>query len=56
MSKIVIFQAIQFSIGTINFYQALLFGTRVDVGAIVMKGYYAFPKAPAVLEYHYQIV
>ena len=29
---------------------------RVDLGAIAMKGYSKFPKAPALLEAHYQIV
>ncbi len=29
---------------------------RVDRGAMTMKGYSAFPKAPALLEPHYQIV
>ena len=29
---------------------------RVDLGAMVMKGYLAFPKAPALLEPHYQMV
>ena len=30
--------------------------TRVDLGVMVMKGYSAFPKAPALPEPHYQIV
>ena len=30
--------------------------TRVDQEAITVKGYSAFPKAPALLEPHYQIV
>ena len=29
---------------------------RVDLGAIAMKGWSAFPKAPALLELHHQIV
>ena len=29
---------------------------RVDLGAMAIKGYSAFPKAPALLELHYQIV
>ena len=29
---------------------------RVDQGAMAMKGYSAFPKAPALLEPHHQIV
>ena len=29
---------------------------RVDLGEIAIKGYSAFPKAPALLEPHYQIV
>ena len=29
---------------------------RVDLGAMAMKGYSAFPKAPALLEPHHQIV
>ena len=28
----------------------------MDLGAIAMKGYSVFPKAPALLEAHYQIV
>ena len=30
--------------------------TRVDLGAMAMKGYSVFPKAPALLEPHHQIV
>ena len=37
-------------------YQMYLFRARVDLGAMVMKGYSAFPKAPASLEPHQQIV
>ena len=29
---------------------------RVDLGAMAMKGYSAFPKAPALLKPHHQIV
>ena len=29
---------------------------RVDLGAMAMKGYSAFPKAPVLLEPHHQIV
>ena len=29
---------------------------RVDLGAMAMKGYSAFPKAPALLKPHNQIV
>ena len=29
---------------------------QVDLGAMAMKGYSASPKAPALLEPHYQIV
>ena len=29
---------------------------RVDLGAMVIKGYSAFPKAPAILEHLHQIV
>ena len=29
---------------------------RVDLGAMLMKGYYVFPKAPALLKPHHQIV
>ena len=34
----------------------LLLRPRVDLGAIEMKGYSAFPKAPALLKPHHQIV
>ena len=33
-------------------YQMLPFRARVDIGAMAMKGYSAFPKAPALLEPH----
>ena len=34
----------------------LPFRDRVDLGVMAMKGYSAFPKAPALLELHHQIV
>ena len=34
----------------------LPFRARVNLGSIAMKGYSAFPKAPALLEPHNQIV
>ena len=37
-------------------YQVLPFQARVDLGAMAMKGYSAFPKVPASLEPHHQIV
>ena len=37
-------------------YQVLPLWARVDLGAMVMKGYSAFSKAPALLEPHHQIV
>ena len=37
-------------------YQVLPLRARVDLGAMAMKGYSAFPKAPALLESHHQIV
>ena len=37
-------------------YQVLPFWARVDLGVMVMKGFSAFPKAPASLEPHHQIV
>ena len=62
------FQTIQFKISTqfkfqtvvwdpsIGPYQVLLIRTRVDVGAMAMKGYSALPKAPALLKPHHQII
>ena len=47
--KTVLFQAIQFSIST----QELPLQARVGLGAMAMKGYSAFPKAPALLEPHH---
>ena len=37
-------------------YQVLPLWARVDPEAMAMKGYSAFPKAPALLEPHHQIV
>ena len=37
-------------------YQVLLLRARVDLGAMAMKGYSAFTKAPALLKHHHQIV
>ena len=37
-------------------YQVLPFRARVDLGAMAMKEYSAFPKAQALLEHHHQIV
>ena len=36
--------------------QVLLFRARVDLGAMAMKGYFAFPQTPAPLLPHHQIV
>ena len=33
-------------------YQVLPLRARVDLGVMIMKGYSAFPKAPALLEPH----
>ena len=37
-------------------YQVLPLQVRVDLGTMAMKEYFAFPKAPALLEPHHQIV
>ena len=37
-------------------YQVLPFRARVDLGAMAMKGCFAFAKAPVSLEPHDQIV
>ena len=37
-------------------YQVLPLGTRVDLGAMAMKEYSTFPKAPVLLEPRHQIV
>ena len=70
LSKTFLFQAIQFT-QTIEFsismllvlfnpligpYQVLPLRARVDLGAMAMKGCSVFPKAPALLEPHHQIV
>ena len=70
LSKTFLFQAIQLA-QTIHFsismllvlfnpkigpYQVLPLKARGDLGAMAMKGYSAFPKAPALLEPHHQIV
>ena len=70
LTKTFLFQAIQFSqtvlIQTIHFsirMQLVLFNplvlpfrARVDLGAMAMKGCSEFPKAPASVELHHQIV
>ena len=40
---------------TIGLYQVLPLWVRVDMGAMVMKRHFAFPKAPALEEPHHQI-
>ena len=70
-TQIVLFLTIQFSLRhsfthfkyqTVLFdqqigpYQVLPLQDRVDLGAKAMKGYSIFPKAPALLEPHHQIV
>ena len=57
----VLFQTIQFSISTLVLFDLyigpyLVLQPRVDLGAMTMKGYSAFFKAPALLESHHQIV
>ena len=37
-------------------YLVLTLLVRVDLGVMALKGYSAFPKVPALLEPHYQIV
>ena len=37
-------------------YQVLPLQARVDLGAMAMKGYSAFPKAPALMKPYHQIV
>ena len=63
----VLFQAIQFSIDhlftlSLNIKykwivpnRVLLLWTKIDLGAIALKGYLTFPKAPALLE-RYQLI
>ena len=65
--KTVLFQVIQFNISTqfssiwpmgqieLN-YQVLTLWACVDYGAMAMKEYSTFSKAPALLEPHHQIV
>ena len=48
-------QAVLFDL-KIELYQVLLLQVRVTLGAMAMKGYSNFPKAPALLELHHQIV
>ena len=71
-NQTVLFQTIQFSIShlfalSLNInqfyltyregpYQVLPLQARVNQGAMAMKEYSTFPKAPALLEPHYQIV
>ena len=37
-------------------YHLLLLWARVDLGSMELKGYSAFPKAPAIMEPHHHIV
>ena len=37
-------------------YQVQLLQARMDLGALAIKGYSEFPKAPPLLEPHHQIV
>ncbi len=63
-SQTVLIQTIQFSIfmplvqfnPLIGPYQVLPLRTRVDLGAMAIKGYSAFSKAPALLKPRHQIV
>ena len=41
---------------TVLFDPGLSLRARVDLGAMAMKGYSTFPKAPALLEPNHQIV
>ena len=59
----VLFQTIRFSISSqfssiwpIRPYQVLSLRSRVDLGAMAMKGYSVFPKPPVLLKPHHQIV
>ena len=62
--KIVKFKTIQFSLITqfnsIQLIDRILSGAstpvKVDLRVMAMKGYSTFPKAPALLKPHYQIV
>ena len=55
MPKAVLFQAILFSKST-KFISILKNSSTVDLGAMAMKGRFAFPKAPALVEPYCQIV
>ena len=50
--KTVLFLTIQFTVP----FKVLPIRAKVDLGAMAMKEYSAFPKAPALLEPHHQIV
>ena len=64
MSKTVLFK--QFSLEKVHslvlfnpligLYRELRLRERVDLGAMAIKGYSAFPKGPALLEHQRQIV
>ena len=62
-SLTVLIPTIQFSISmqlvlfnpSIGAYQVLPFWTRVELGAMAIKWYSVFPKAPALVEPHHQI-
>ena len=65
--RTVIFQTIQFNVSSfkcqrvlfdtkIGLFQLLPLRARVNLGAVAMKGYSEFPKAPALLKPHSQIV
>ena len=64
MSTTVLFPTIQFCISmqfnsirlTDKTCQVLTLRVRVDLGAMAVKEYSTFPKAPALLEPHHQIV
>ena len=62
MCTLVKYQSTQFKCETVPFdsylgaNQILPLRLRVDRGAMAMKRYYAFPKAPALLEPPHQIV
>ena len=62
--KTALFQAVTFCINTVYFYFDTYIGpylvpllrARVDLRAMAMRWYYSFPKAPALLKPHHQIV
>ena len=60
MSKTVLFQPIHFSLVLFHPlrgpYQMLPLRAKVELGAMAINGYSTFPKAPALLEPHHQIV